>query len=73
VLCLGLMYHISKPVDYELVMHPTWEAVHNLARQFEYSTNLSSLETLYLARRPISAPAAGMLISPLGPRLIRGA
>lgn len=80
VLCLGLMYHISKPVDlmeriaqvnsdvllidttlstvpgsyleikhdrldrvrhavdYELVMHPTWEAVHDLARQFGYST-----------------------------------
>jgi tRNA (mo5U34)-methyltransferase len=79
VLCLGLMYHISKPVDlmekiaqvnsdvllidttlstvpgsyleikhdrldkvrhavdYELVMHPTWEAVHDLARQFGYS------------------------------------
>jgi SAM-dependent methyltransferase len=80
VLCLGLMYHISKhvdlmekisevnsdvllidttlstvpgsyleikhdrldkvrhAVDYELVMHPTWEAVHDLARQFGYST-----------------------------------
>jgi tRNA (mo5U34)-methyltransferase len=79
VLCLGLMYHISKPVDllekiaqvnsdvlvidttlctlpgsyleikhdrlekvrhavdYELVMHPTWEAVHDLVRQFGYS------------------------------------
>lgn len=80
VLCLGLMYHISKPVDlmekiaqvnsdvllidttlsmvpgsyleikhdrlekvrhavdYELVMHPTWEAVHDLVRQFGYSS-----------------------------------
>jgi SAM-dependent methyltransferase len=79
VLCLGLMYHISKhvhlmekisevnsdvllidttlstlpgsyleirhdrlekprhAVDYELVMHPTWEAVHDLVRQFGYS------------------------------------
>lgn len=79
VLCLGLLYHISKPVDlmekiaqvnsdvllidttlsmlpgsyleikhdrlekvrhavdYELVMHPTWEAVHDLVRQFGYS------------------------------------
>jgi tRNA (mo5U34)-methyltransferase len=80
VLCLGLMYHISKhvtlmemitevnsdvllidttistqpgsyleirhdrlervrhAVDYELVMHPTWEAVHDLVRQFGYSS-----------------------------------
>jgi tRNA (mo5U34)-methyltransferase len=80
VLCLGLMYHISKhmvlmekisevnndilvidttlsmlpgsvleirhdrnlekpkaSVDYELVMHPTWEAVHDLVHQFGYS------------------------------------
>lgn len=80
VLCLGLMYHVSKhvnlmemisevsndvllidttvstlpgsfmeirhdrlekvrhAVDYELVMHPTWQAVHDLVRQFEYSS-----------------------------------
>lgn len=80
VLCLGLMYHVSKhvnlmemisevsddlllidttvstlpgsymeirhdrlekvrhAVDYELVMHPTWQAVHDLVRQFGYSS-----------------------------------
>src|ERR671911_387444 len=40
--CLEIRHdrNLKKPkasVDYELVMHPTWEAVHDLVRQFGYS------------------------------------